>query len=55
MAETPCPERTLKNAVAAAKPVVSQRRRRPLGLDGRQAKAKYCLRELGQGNAKTPR
>ena len=39
-----------KNAVAAAKLVVSQRRR-PLGLDGRQAKVKDCLQEFGQGNA----
>ena len=38
------------NAVPAAKLVVSQRRRRPLGPDGSQAKAKYCLRELGKGN-----
>ena len=41
-----------KNAVTTTKLVVSQRRRRPLGFDGRQAKAKHCLRELGQGNAK---
>ena len=40
-----------KNAAATTKFVVSQRRRRPLGLDGRQAKAKYCLREIGKGNA----
>ena len=49
----PCSDRT-QNAVAAAKLVASQRRRRPLGLDGRQAKAKYCFRELGQGNAEIP-
>ena len=37
------PRKDPKNAVAAAKLVVSQRRRRPLGLDGRQAKARHCL------------
>ena len=39
------------NALASAKLVISSRSRRPLGLDGRQAKAKGCLRKHGQGNA----
>ena len=26
----------------------------PLGLDGRQAKARYCFREIGKGNAEIP-
>ena len=43
------PDRTT-NAAAAAKFVVRQRRRKPLGPDGRQAKARYCLREIGKGN-----
>ena len=45
------PRQNPANARASAKLVVNWRRRRPLGLDGRQAKAKGCLRELGQGNA----
>ena len=48
------PRQNLANARASAKLVVSWRRRRPLGLDGRQAKAKGCLRELGQGNVEVP-
>ena len=46
----PCPDRTLKTPLLQQSSS-SARRRRPLGLDGRQAKAKYCLRELRQGNA----
>ena len=46
----PCPDMTSTNASAAEKFVVSQRRRGPMGLDGRQAKARYCLREIGKGN-----
>ena len=38
----PCSDRT------------SKRRRRPLGSDGRQAKAWCCLREVGKGNAEIP-
>ena len=48
------PRQNPTNAVAAAKFAVSQRRRRPLGRDGRQAKARYCLREMGKGNAEIP-
>ena len=48
------PRQNPTNAPASAKLVISKRRRRPLGLDGRQAKAKGCLREPGQGNAEIP-
>ena len=37
---------------ASAKLVVGQRRRRPLGSEGRKAKAKNCFRELDQEHAK---
>ena len=48
----PCKD-SKKNAAATTKFVVSQRRR-PLGLDGRQVKARYSLRELGEGNVEIP-
>ena len=51
----PCPERTLKNVVAAEKFAFVQGGRRPLGRDGRQAKAEYRFREDGQENAEIPR
>ena len=40
------PWKDSKNAAATTKFDVSQRRRWPLGADGRQAKARYCLREV---------
>ena len=49
------PQQDLQNAIAAATCAVSQRRRRPLGLDGRQAKAKYRLRKFGVGYSEIPR
>ena len=56
MAKTPpCSERTLKNVVAAEKFAFIQWGRRPLGRDGRQAKAEYRFREDGQENAEIPR
>ena len=48
MAKAPCSETTQKNSVAAAKLVVSQRRRRPLGLDGRQAKRGIAFENLAK-------
>ena len=39
---------------ASAKLVVGKRRRRPLGSEGRKAKAKDCFRELGQEHAEIP-
>ena len=44
------PRQNPTNASASAKLVISQRRRRPLGLDGRQTRARYCIREIGKGN-----
>ena len=43
--------RRFENAVAAAELVVIQGGRRPVGRDGRQAKAEYRFREDGQENA----
>ena len=47
----PCPKQHPADSPAKAKLVVGLRRRRSLGSDGRQAKAKDCFREPGQGNA----
>ena len=46
------PRKDSENA-AVTKFVVSLRRR-PLGLDGTQAKGRYCLREIGKGNSEIP-
>ena len=52
MAKAPwCPREDLENDVAAATFAFSQAGRRPVGCDGRQAKAQYRFREDGQENA----
>ena len=49
----PCPYSTLQTPLPQQSSS-SARRRRSLGHDGRQAKAKDCFREPGQGNAEIP-
>ena len=48
---SPCSRQNPTSAPASGKLVISWGRRRPLGLNRRQAKAKGCLRKPGQGNA----
>ena len=45
------PDRTLQTLLPQqTKFVVSRGRRMSLGLEGRQAKARYCVRDIGKGN-----
>ena len=48
------PREDLENATAAAQLAFIQGGRRPLGPDGRQAKARFCFREIGSGSAEIP-
>ena len=48
------PREDPENAVASAKFAFIQGGRRPLGWDGRQAKAEYRFREGGKENEETP-